>query len=444
MPLTDRDVADIRRHLSAIDGILPPAILPDPGPTPPVPVSSPGALDRAIADAADGDLIYLAPELIYDAPLILRRSVSLIGYTSAITSGRQTFDAPAPRFLRGIAMPGNGITLGGLEVWDADPTQPIVDNTGAGNTAHRCRLLGDPVLGQRRGISANGADQTFTQNYIAQCFSPQPGKWTDSQAICAWNTPGPTRILDNYLEGSSEGILIGGSDSSSEATMPRDVSILSNTIFKPLAWMVPGINVKNGIEIKACDGFTIEDNDVINSFGGQGFLLVLTVRNQGGRAPWSTIANGTVSGNRFNHGPGAITILGLEDIKEDTADRPTPIGTVRPSVRMKNVTISGNLFADLDPAMWFPAALSPKLIQLNSGAENLSIVENDFQVPHGGYSSVIYFAKGPRFDNLVVTGNRWPKTKYGIFGAGVTVNAARDAGWKVYATGTLASNTEVV
>ncbi|HTE62726.1 MAG TPA: hypothetical protein VK631_20390 [Solirubrobacteraceae bacterium] len=446
MPLSDRDVAEIRGHLSSIDHLLPAAILPDPGPTPPVPVSSPGALDRAILDAADGALIYLAPELIYEAPLILRRSVHLIGYTTEVTSGRQTFDAPAARFLRGIATPGAGITLAGLELWDREPTHSIVENTGAANTVHRCRLLGDPVRGQRRGIAANGANGTYTQNYIGQCFATNPGPWSDSQAICAWDTPGPIRIIDNYLEGSSEGIMIGGSDPSSSANDPADVAILSNMIFKPLAWNVPGINCKNGIEFKNCRRFTVEDNDIVNSFGGHGqdgYFLVLNVRNQGGRNPTASIQDGTISGNRFKHGPCAINILGIEDIKELKAGMPTPIGTVRPSVRMRNIEISGNLFEDLDPAAWYDGTGAPKLNMLIHGAENLSIVENDFQAPHGGYSSVIYFAAGPRFDNFVLTGNRWPRTTYGIFGTGVTVNAARDAGWKLYATGTLASNTEV-
>jgi hypothetical protein len=439
MPLTDRDVADIRGHLSAIDQILPPV----PPPAAP-PISAASALDRAIAAAADGALIYLAPELVYDAPLVLRRSVHLIGYTTEATGGRQTFDAPAPRFLRGIQTPGAGITLGGLEVWHRDAPQVLVDNTGADNTVHRCRLLGDPIKGQRRGISANGKNGTYTQNYIGRCFSPQPGTWTDSQAIAAWDTPGPITIIDNYGEGSSEGIMIGGSDPSSSANDPRGVTILSNTLFKPLEWNVPGISCKNGIEFKNVRGFVVQDNDIINSFarGQDGYFIVLNVRNQGGRNPTATIADGVIRGNRFRHGPCAINILGVEDIKETKAGMPTPIGQVRPSVRMRNVEISENLFEDLDPATWSPGA-SPKLNMLIHGAENLSIVNNDFQAPHGGYSSVIYFASGPRFDNFVLTGNRWPKTTYGIFGTGVTVNAARDAGWKLYATGTLANNTEV-
>lgn len=405
------------------------------------------ALDAALAAALPGDTLLLSPSLVYAAPLKLTKAITL--QSSAIVEGRIAVDFPAPTFLRGIALLGAGITLVGLEVRNSAATYAIVDDIGADNTVNRCRLLGDPVKGQKRGIAANGKNGTYTQNYIAGCFAPQPGAWTDSQAICAWDTPGPIRIIDNYLEGSSEGILIGGADPTdptTETNIPHDVTILSNTLFKPLAWQVPGINVKCGIELKNCIGFTIEDNDIENVFGGQGqdgFAFVLTVRNQDGRNPTATIRDGTITGNRIRHAPCAITILGVDDVKETkTGFGRVPIGQVRPSVRMRNVTISVNLFEDMNPAKWHPAATSSKMVQLNHAADDITLEKNDFQAPAGGFGSVLYFVGGidPKWQRMTARGNRWPKTSYGVFGAGASVNKA----WPLYtdAASVLADNVE--
>jgi hypothetical protein len=418
--------------------------------TPPAPsdITTAEEFKRALSAATSETVLSLAPAFVFTEPLVLSRPVRIIGHVDAGTSGRQNGTNPAPRFTMGITIPPDSqrVRLAGLEVTNADAPQNIIDDQGIGTEIDYCRLLGSVTNGQRRAIAGNGRHAVYSRNWIRECFSINMGKWTDSQAICVWNTPGPVTIVDNDVEGSSEGIMIGGSDPSSSANDPADVSIISNRIAKDPAWKALGYNVKNGLELKNVRRCTIEDNDIEYAWAAAqaGYLLVFTVHNQEGRDWTATIQDVTCTGNRLKHGAGAIIISGLEEIKEDKAGvGKVAIGQVRPSERMRKVTIELNKFDDVTPATWGKVGASNRLILVSAGPADLTINANDFGNP-AGFNSVVYFTNGPKAENMKLTGNRWPTTKYGIFGAGVTVNKARDAAWPVYTNnGTLADNTEV-
>jgi hypothetical protein len=69
-------------------------------------------------------------------------------------------------------------------------------------------VYGDPVSGQLRCMNIAAKDILVTNNYFKDCKTHQ----NDGQAITVSNTPGPVTIINNYLEGSSENVLIGGFD----------------------------------------------------------------------------------------------------------------------------------------------------------------------------------------------------------------------------------------
>jgi hypothetical protein len=76
---------------------------------------------------------------------------------------------------------------------------------------------------------------------------------------------GPYKIVDNFLEGSSEGIMFGGGQATST---PSDIEIRRNHFFKPLTWQ-PGHGVtgphhrpfivKNNIEFKNAQRVLIKE-----------------------------------------------------------------------------------------------------------------------------------------------------------------------------------------
>jgi hypothetical protein len=421
------EIAAAQGHLDAATAALtPPVVIPA--------IATPAALDAALAAAQGGTVLRLATTLVYPSALTLTRSVTLQSETLVV--GRMTRDAPAPTFLAGVRVVADDVTLVGLAVAHTNPLTDIVVLTGALRpTLDRCRIVGDPLKGAKRGVAANGGAMTIRGCYIDDCFQAWPGN--DSQAINAWDFLAPGLLLeDNYLSGGSESVMIGGADAATAARMPSQIIIRGNTITKNPAWQTLPIGVKNTLELKAGRDILIENNDIRQSWGGHGqdgYLLLLTVRNQDGRAPWSTIQDVTVTGNRFSGGAAAINLLGLDNIKETKAGMPTPIGMVRPSVRMARITIRGNTFDDLDPARYTG---SNRLILIGQGPEQVTIDQNTFA--GRGLGSQVYFYGAPPALGCTVTHNTWPPATYGIKGDGSASGAAT---WAAYVSGgTLSGN----
>src|SRR6185295_19705542 len=298
-------------------------------PPKPAVIQSASELDRALTSAPDGTRLVLSPTFTYPSPLKLTQ-LNLTLESAQVVTGRMTKDAPAPRFERGIQVLGNGIHLVGLDLRNSDLTD-ILAIRGANVAIDRCRLLGDPVKGAKRGIAANSdGNCRITGCYIDDCFGPYPGD--DTQAICAWDMV-PGLLIENcYLSGGSETVLIGGGDPQNELRNPKGIIIRGNTITKNPNWQSQLIGVKNTLELKNARDVLIEDNDIESTWGGhgqEGFLLVLTVRYQNGRTPTVTIQDVQIQGNRFRHAAAAINILGRDTIVEDKPDRDVPVGQRR-------------------------------------------------------------------------------------------------------------------
>ncbi|HSK09348.1 MAG TPA: hypothetical protein VK911_07210, partial [Vicinamibacterales bacterium] len=99
----------------------------------------------------------------------------------------------------------------------------------------RLLIRGDPVIGQKRGISLNSASTTITNSYIADCKAIG----MDTQAIAGWNGPGPYTISNNYLEGAGENFMLGGARTMSADLSPKNVTFTRNHLAKPIAWRDP-------------------------------------------------------------------------------------------------------------------------------------------------------------------------------------------------------------
>ncbi|MCU1381996.1 MAG: hypothetical protein JWL71_693 [Acidobacteria bacterium] len=413
-----------------------PTALAVPAPPAGVVLDTPAALDAALAAAAPGAVLTLSRTLVYPTALTLARAVTLqADGLTALT--RMDTTTPLPSFRDGITIRGDQVTLIGLEVRKGNPLTDIVTFTGASVTLDRLRILGDPLKGAKRGIAANGnGDAVIVRSYVDDCFQTYPGN--DSQAIIAWDMAPGLRIEDNFLRAGSETVMIGGADSSTAARTPTNIVIRGNTITKRPEWQAMAIGVKNALELKNATHVLVENNDISYSWGGHGqdgYLLLMTVRNQDGRAPWSTVQDVVVRGNRFSHAAGAINLLGLDNIKETSASKPTPLGTVRPSVRMARIAITGNTFTDLDPTTY---AGSNRMILIGSGPTQVTIDQNTFAGAHIG--SQVYFYGTPPAEGFRVTNNTWPPSTYGIKGDGV---ASGGATWAAFVSGgTLAGNVE--
>lgn len=220
----------------------------------------------------------------------------------------------------------------------------------------RCYLHGFPAQEIQRGISLNSATTEITNSYISDIH----GLGYDSQAICGWNGPGPFLIVNNYLEAAGENVMFGGADPTIPNLVPSDIQIRHNHFFKPLSWKPGNVSagarhwsVKNLLELKNARTVVIDSNVFENCWvdAQVGYAIVLTVRNQAGAAPWSTIENVDFSNNIVKNAAAGINLLGSDN--------------EHPSARATGLNIQNNLFNDI----------SGNFLQIN-GYNNVSVIHN--------------------------------------------------------------------
>ncbi len=201
-----------------------------------------------------------------------------------------------------FTMGGGQTTLAGI------PTDITID---------RCYIHGDATAGSRRGIALDAVRGAVVDCYISDF--KEAG--ADTQAVWLYNTPGPIKIHNNYLEGAGENFLTGGSDSSYGDVVPADITITGNYFFKPLSWMYPFNSatywvVKNLFELKNGERILIEGNLFENHWAGQGqsgCAFLITCRNQSGTDHQNTTRDITIRHNRFKNICAWFSISGADD-----------------------------------------------------------------------------------------------------------------------------------
>ena len=203
----------------------------------------------------------------------------------------------------------------------------------------------------RRGLALNSADTTVKNSYLAG-FA---GNQEETQAIAGWSGTKNVRIINNYLEGGAETVLFGGSDPASADLIPSDIEIRGNYLYKPAEWFGK-YTVKNYFEIKNAKRVQFVGNYVESNRAGSGMWIM--VRNQDGKAPFSTIEDVTIKDNVIVGAGEGIAILGTDDM--------------HPSQTLKRLTIVNNLFLDITNKAEPGAGLFVKI----SGGEDVLIANN--------------------------------------------------------------------
>jgi hypothetical protein len=130
---------------------------------------------------------------------------------------------------------------------------------------------------------------------------------------------GPYKVVDNFLEASSEGIMFGGGQATDT---PSDIEVRRNHFFKPLTWqpgnkpLVTGPHnrpfiVKNNFELKNAQRVLFEGNlleDVWGGFSQYGYQIVLTPKNQANKCSICVVADVTVRYNEMRHSGAGLTV----------------------------------------------------------------------------------------------------------------------------------------
>lgn len=280
-------------------------------------ISVPGGADlqAAVDSAAPGSILALADGAEFTGNFVVAKSLTL--------QGKATIRTPNSGPAINIPPKTGPVTLRGLEVTTASgqvfdivrygsqgADQDSMDEVPQGLTIDDCDIHGQPGQEVQRGVSANGANVIVTNSKIREVH----GKGYDTQALCAWNGPGPFKILDSYLEASGENIMFGGALPSIPNLIPAGIEIRRSQFFKPLAWR--GVwTVKNLLEFKNARDIVVDSNTFENSWTDAqvGYGILFTVRGEDGRAPWATVQNVTFSNNVVKNTDQGIQTLGSDN-----------------------------------------------------------------------------------------------------------------------------------
>jgi hypothetical protein len=271
----------------------------------------------------------------------------------------------------------------------------------------RVLIVGDATVGQKRAIAANASYVSIINSDIRDIKAVGQ----DSQAIAAWNTPGPIVIRNNRLEAAGENILFGGAHISIPGAIPSDIVVEDNLMTKNQAWLGSTWTVKNIFELKNAQRVTVRRNVMQYNWGGgqPGYAIVFTPRNSSGQTPWVVVADVEFSGNVVAHSGSAFNLLG----HDDTAS----------SGQLARVVIRDNLLYDIEGDTWNGAGVFAQI-----GGEPRDITIDHNTVLHDGnivsfYSGNYINQSGVRVNGgpiagFVFTNNLMRHNAYGIFGSG--------------------------
>ncbi|MEP6617811.1 MAG: Ig-like domain-containing protein [bacterium] len=255
----------------------------------------------------------------------------------------------------------------------------------------------------RRAVALNSASSAIIDSYLSDCHDKNG---TDAQAINGWNGPGPFKITNNYLEGSSENILWGGSDPGIPNLVPSDIEIRRNHFSKPVAWK--GVwSVKNLYESKNSQRVLIEGNLFENNWqDGQAGTAISLKSSSVGACSWCVTQDVTFRYNLVRNVGGAIVLSGSPD-------------NDFPDIHARRLTFTDNIFQNINSSAAFDGIGYGVLVNGDPG--DVSITHNTIVSPT---NSAVYFS-GPGVaagfsmrDNIIDGGAA------GVKGSGVTAGLA--------------------
>ncbi len=248
----------------------------------------------------------------------------------------------------------------GLVQRDPFPKNIIID---------RCYIHGSDTQDVRQGVVANGIAVAIVDSYISDIHDST----MDSQAILAYRTPGPIKIVDNYLSSTTENIMFGGAGGYKNYYVPSDIEIRRNLLFKPLAWKAAGVTVpphvkwvvKNSLEFKNAQRVIVTGNVMENNWKSAqvGYSVLLTVRtSQSGDL--AVVNDITIENNILENTDAGFSMLGIDDTCNAKMGYPN---CTNPG-ESKRVRIANNL------VLMNPEDNGSRHVGLSLGAEQTDVV----------------------------------------------------------------------
>jgi len=302
------------------------------------------------------------------------------------------------------------VKLLGIGITNANNQGSGIDIYGVQTEITNCAVWGDPTNGLRRGILANGQVMTITNIWMDDIILP--GR--DSQCIMGYDGTDNLTINGAYLCGGAETIMFGGGDSQAEDRMPKNIRIENFHLTKKREWYQEGMQIKNAFELKAANNVYV-NNGLMEyagmSEGQRGFIILLSVRNQDGTAPWTTVKNVTIENVNCRYGGACVSVLGIDDNQ--------------PSVMMESVVLRNLNFTNIDPTGITGG--SGNCIQFSSACK--AVTFDSISIEGKNLNSLGYFPPaGQQPIQLTLRNWKFPETAYGwkIDAGGMDVPPAHD------------------
>src|SRR5690606_621670 len=242
-------------------------------------------------------------------------------------------------------------------------------------------------------------------------------KGIDSQAILSWNSPGPFKIVNNYLEGAGENVMFGGADPRIDGLVPSDIEFRRNHLFKPLSWKHSGAwTVKNLFELKNAQRVLVEGNIMENNWldGQTGFAVVLKSANQSAGCDWCVVQDVTFRYNLIANSPGGVSLMATQASTGGTA------------VPANDLSIVHNLFREVATAGQGGAQRRFQML----GRLSDVIIEHNTALGDG----IILAFDGAPAERLVFANNLVTRGTYGVIG---TARAEGHASLQHFAPGAM-------
>ncbi len=216
----------------------------------------------------------------------------------------------------------------------------------------RCYIHGDATHDVQEGLQGNASNFAVVDSYISDIHMAG----TDTQAVAAYYTPGPIKLVNNHLEAAGENVMFGGAGGANNPYIPSDIEMRNNYLYKPLSWLAVGVTIppnakwveKNSLEFKSAQRVLVDSNVIENTWaaGQFGFAVLFTIRtSQSGNI--AVVHDITITNNVLKNVLSGFTLAALDDMCHYLTNYPNctnPGDTAR-------INISNNLVTFMDPTL---------------------------------------------------------------------------------------------
>ena len=250
--------------------------------------AEPGALALAIAGAAPGDILSLAPGH-HDGPVLLDRPVTLDGHGAAVIEGDGTGSV--------ITITGADVTVRGLEIRGSGSSHETIDaGVQIRRSAVRALVEDNRILENLHGVDVHGAkDSTVRGNVIVGRQDHRMN--ARGNGIYVWNAPG-TLIDGNDIRFGRDGIFSNTSRKSAyRNNLFRDLRFAVHYMYTNDSEVSGNVSIGNhlGYALMYSDRITVRDN--------------LSLRDRSHGLMLNFANNGDISGNLVRGGTEKCTFI---------------------------------------------------------------------------------------------------------------------------------------